>query len=144
MKFVVEYQRLAEEYRKLSDTVAGRKDKDALELMARAWARIATERENRLNSQAVREPLDHVRLNEADTERQGHYHGPGRSLFHSVSVMHQRTFIARLNIEHYRQKLLTEQDGTTRQRIVQLLTEEEARLGALNDPSGKNNENHKY
>ena len=78
MKFVVEYQRLAEEYRKLSDTVGGRKDKDALELMARAWARIATERENRLNSQAVREPLDHVRLNEADTERQGHYHGPGR------------------------------------------------------------------
>jgi len=57
--------------------------------------------------------------------------------------MHQRTFIARLNIEHYRQKLLTEQDGTTRQRIVQLLTEEEARLAALNDPPGKNNENHK-
>ena len=64
-------------------------------------------------------------------------------LFHSVSVMHQRTFIARLNIEHYRQKLLTEQDGTTRQRIVQLLTEEEARLAALPDPPGKNNENHK-
>jgi hypothetical protein len=57
--------------------------------------------------------------------------------------MDQHIFIARLNIEHYGQKLLTEQDGTTRQRIIQLLTEEEARLAALNDPSGKNNENHK-
>jgi hypothetical protein len=64
-------------------------------------------------------------------------------LFHSVSVVDQRIFIAGLNIEHYRQKLLTEQDGTTRQRIVQLLTEEEARLAALTDPPDKNNENHK-
>jgi hypothetical protein len=85
MKFVAEYRRLAEEYRKLSDTVASRKDKYALELMARAWARIATERENRLNSQAMRKPLE-IRLNEPDTERQGHYHGPGRSLLHSVGV----------------------------------------------------------
>ena len=58
-------------------------------------------------------------------------------LFHSVSVVDQRIFIAGLNIEHYRQKLLTEQDGTTRQRIVQLLTEEAARLAALTDPPGK-------
>jgi len=58
--------------------------------------------------------------------------------------MDQPIFIARLNIEHYRQKLLTEQDGATRQRIVQLLAEEEAKLTELNHPPAKNNENHKY
>ena len=36
MKFVVEYRQFAEEYRKLSDKLARPKDKDALELMARA------------------------------------------------------------------------------------------------------------
>jgi len=65
MKLVVEYRKFAEEYRKLSEKLASSRDKDALELMARAWDRIATEREERLNSQA---PLDH---SEADTERQG-------------------------------------------------------------------------
>jgi len=68
MKFVLEYRKLAEEYRKLSHKLASSKDKDALELMARAWDRIATEREERLNSQAT---LDYIRLSEADTERQG-------------------------------------------------------------------------
>jgi hypothetical protein len=54
-------------------------------------------------------------------------------------ALDQRTFIARLNIEHYRQKLLTEQDETTRERIVQLLAEEEARLAAPSDPPRKSN-----
>ena len=45
--------------------------------------------------------------------------------------MEQPIFIARLNIEHYRQKLLTEQEGAMRQQIVQLLAEEEAKLAAL-------------
>jgi hypothetical protein len=42
-----------------------------------------------------------------------------------------RVYIARLNIEHYRQKLLAEQDEAARQRISQLLAEEEAKLAAL-------------
>ena len=49
--------------------------------------------------------------------------------------MNDRAFIAQLNIEHYRQKLLTEQDEATRQRISLLLTEEEAKLAALSDPA---------
>jgi hypothetical protein len=48
--------------------------------------------------------------------------------------MDQRKTISRLNIEHFRRKLLTEQDEATRHRIVQLLAEEEAKLAALNDP----------
>ncbi len=51
--------------------------------------------------------------------------------------MDQRTYIAQLNIEHYRRKLLTEQDDATRQQIARLLAEEEAKLAALNDPPGK-------
>jgi hypothetical protein len=45
--------------------------------------------------------------------------------------MDQRIFIARLNIEHYRRKLLTEQHEATRQRITCLLAVEEAKLAAL-------------
>jgi hypothetical protein len=55
MKFVAECRQFAEEYRKLSDRLDRRKDKDALELMARAWERIATEREDRLKG-VGREP----------------------------------------------------------------------------------------
>ena len=68
MKFVVEYRQFAEEYRKLSDKLARPKDKDALELMARVWERIATEREDRLNSVGPREPT-RMRSNEGNTEQ---------------------------------------------------------------------------
>jgi hypothetical protein len=55
--------------------------------------------------------------------------------------MDQRKTISRLNIEHFRRKLLTEQDEATRQRIVKLLAAEEAKLVALNDPpAGKKEE----
>jgi hypothetical protein len=37
MKSVAKYRRLAEEYRKLSDKLVNPKDKQALQLMARAW-----------------------------------------------------------------------------------------------------------
>lgn len=52
--------------------------------------------------------------------------------------MDQRIFIAHQNIEHFRRKLLTEQDDATRQRITRLLAQEEAKLAALTDPPGKN------
>jgi len=52
--------------------------------------------------------------------------------------MDQRAYIARLNIEHYRKRLFAEQDEATRRQIVRLLTEEEAKLAALDDPPGKN------
>jgi len=54
--------------------------------------------------------------------------------------MDQRAYIAQLNIEHYRRKLLTEQVDATRQQIVRLLAEEEAKLAALTDPPGKDEE----
>jgi len=57
--------------------------------------------------------------------------------------MDQRAQIARLNIEYYRRKLLTEQDEVIRQRIVRLLAEEEAKLASLSDPPSKNKENGK-
>jgi hypothetical protein len=38
--------------------------------------------------------------------------------------------IARLNIEHFRKRLATETDETTRQTLLRLLAEEEAKLGA--------------
>jgi hypothetical protein len=50
--------------------------------------------------------------------------------------MDQRLVIARLNIDHYRRKLATEPDGATRQTIMRLLAEEEAKLAALSDPPG--------
>jgi len=46
--------------------------------------------------------------------------------------------IARLNIEHCRKKLATEQDETKRQTLMRLLAEEQAKLAALNDPPEKN------
>lgn len=60
MKLVAEYRKLAEEYRRLSDKLTRPKDKEALELMARAWDKIASEREDRFRSHAMRELLGHV------------------------------------------------------------------------------------
>jgi hypothetical protein len=60
MKSVAKYRRLAEEYRKLSDKLVNPKDKQAVQLMARAWDTVATERKDRLISKAVRELLDRV------------------------------------------------------------------------------------
>ncbi len=54
--------------------------------------------------------------------------------------MDQRIFVARLNIEHYRQKLATELDEATRQQVVGLLFDEEAKLTALTDPPGRKKE----
>jgi hypothetical protein len=51
--------------------------------------------------------------------------------------MDQRIFIAQLNIEHFHRKLRTEQDQATRQRIAELLAEEQAKLAALKGPPGK-------
>jgi hypothetical protein len=79
-----------------------------------------------------------VRLNKADAAQQWQRSGSDRSLFHSESAMDERIFVARLNVKHYRQKLLTEQDAPTRQRIAQLLAEEEAKLATLSDSPGKN------
>ncbi len=39
--------------------------------------------------------------------------------------------IARLNIEHFRKLLTTEQDDTKRQTLLRLLAEEETKLAAL-------------
>lgn len=42
--------------------------------------------------------------------------------------------IALLNIAHFREKLETETDETTRQLLQRLLAEEEAKLAAVNAP----------
>ena len=42
--------------------------------------------------------------------------------------------IARLNISHYKMKVVTEQDEAKRQILLRLLAEEEAKLAALADP----------
>jgi hypothetical protein len=60
MKLVAEYRKLAEEYRRLSNKLTRPKDKEALELMARAWDKIASKREDLLRSHATRELLGHV------------------------------------------------------------------------------------
>ena len=53
--------------------------------------------------------------------------------------------IARLNINHYRDKLATEQDETRRQILLRLLAEEEAKLAMLeNDPSKKNRHENRH
>ena len=39
--------------------------------------------------------------------------------------------VARLNIEHFQKKLVTETDDAKRQQILRLLAEEEAKLMAL-------------
>jgi hypothetical protein len=57
--------------------------------------------------------------------------------------MDQRVYVAQLNIKHFREKLLSENDGPTRQRIARLLAEEEAKLAALSDPPGNNEEKDK-
>ena len=57
--------------------------------------------------------------------------------------MDQRAYIAKLNIEHYRRKLLTERDEAIRRQIVRLLAEEEAKFAALSDPPKKNKEKDK-
>jgi hypothetical protein len=46
--------------------------------------------------------------------------------------------IARLNIEHFRKRLAVETDETTRQTLLRLLAEEEAKLaGTPQDPTGE-------
>ena len=45
--------------------------------------------------------------------------------------------IARLNISHYKMKLVTEKDEAKRQILLRLLTEEEAKLAVLDDPPKK-------
>ena len=42
--------------------------------------------------------------------------------------------VARLNIEHYRKSLATEQDETKRQTLMRLLAEEQSKLVALDPP----------
>ena len=60
MKSIAKYRRFAEEYRKLSNKLHNPKDKEALQLMARAWDTVAAERSDRLISQAVKEILDRI------------------------------------------------------------------------------------
>jgi len=43
--------------------------------------------------------------------------------------------VANLNIEYFRQKLETEKDETKRRTLVQLLSEEQAKLAALIEKS---------
>jgi len=43
--------------------------------------------------------------------------------------------VANLNIEYFRQKLETEKDETKRRMLVQLLSEEQAKLAALIEKS---------
>ena len=57
--------------------------------------------------------------------------------------MDQCVYVARMNIEHFRRKLLTEQDEKTRQQIIHLLAEEEAKLVTLTHASDKNCEKNK-
>ena len=45
--------------------------------------------------------------------------------------------VARLNVEHFRHLLAEEMDETKRQSLLRLLAEEEAKLAALMDPTGK-------
>ena len=45
--------------------------------------------------------------------------------------------IARLNISHYKMKLVTEQDEAKRQIVLRLLAEEEAKRVALADPPNR-------
>jgi len=43
--------------------------------------------------------------------------------------------IFRLNVEHFRKMLATEQEQMKREMLLRLLAEEEAKLSALDDPS---------
>jgi hypothetical protein len=58
MKLVAEYRKFAEEYRKLSERSAKPTDKEALKLMAGAWEKIATVREDRVLDRIVKGLLD--------------------------------------------------------------------------------------
>jgi hypothetical protein len=58
MKLVAEYRKFAEEYRRLSDRSAKPTDKEALKLMAGAWERAATVREDRVLDKIVKGLLD--------------------------------------------------------------------------------------
>ena len=49
--------------------------------------------------------------------------------------------IARLNIAHFREKLVTEQDETKRQTLLRLLAQEEAKLATCDDPPKRKNHN---
>jgi hypothetical protein len=49
----------------------------------------------------------------------------------------QRVTIARLNIEHFRRILTSEQDAAKRLAVHRQLTEEEAKLASFTDTSGK-------
>ncbi|MND04266.1 hypothetical protein D3C83_244580 [compost metagenome] len=44
-------------------------------------------------------------------------------------------YVARLNIEHFKQKLAEETDPAKREMLVRLLAEEEAKLAALEEKS---------
>jgi len=57
--------------------------------------------------------------------------------------MDQGVYVAQMNIEHFRRKLLTELDDATRRQIVQLLATEEAKLAALTHSPQKNCEKSK-
>ncbi len=50
------------------------------------------------------------------------------------AVEDQRVYVARLNIEHFRRKLATEQDAALRQTLLGLLAEEEAKLAGFTTP----------
>ncbi|MDE2284123.1 MAG: hypothetical protein KGK33_05865 [Hyphomicrobiales bacterium] len=50
--------------------------------------------------------------------------------------MDQRAYVAKLNIKHFRERLLSEQDDLKKRQIAHLLAEEEAKLAALSDPPG--------
>jgi hypothetical protein len=51
--------------------------------------------------------------------------------------MDQRSYIAQLNIDHFKQILAIEHHEATRQVIAHLLAEEQAKLAALSDPPRK-------
>ncbi len=46
--------------------------------------------------------------------------------------------ISRLNIDHFRKMLATEQEQMKREMLLRLLAEEEAKLSALDDPPTRN------
>ena len=60
-----------------------------------------------------------------------------------VGAMDQRVYIAQLNIEHFRGKLLSEKDDAKRRQIARLLAEEEAKLKALSNRPGDKKEKDK-
>jgi hypothetical protein len=60
MKLVAEYRQFAEQYRKLSEKLASPTDRQAVELMASAWDKLATERQNRVLHKVVRKLFDRI------------------------------------------------------------------------------------